>query len=397
MGQVVNVDSVSQRFTMGRPRTLRDWVTGGHKHTREFWALDDVSLEVKRGSSLGLVGPNGSGKTSLLSIIAGIITPTKGVVRTEGRVSALLELGAGFHPELTGRENIYLSGAILGMSRAEVNRRLDSIVEFSGIESFIDSPVKTYSSGMHVRLGFAVASSFDPDILIVDEVLAVGDEAFQLRCLARVRQIQEDGCSIILVTHSMDVAVAFTDEAILLDHGRVIDTGATVGIAEKYHELMRGPSQPSSDEATAVGPIRVTETQFRVGDTENPRRLRSGDTLDVLVGLNSSELVQTWALTVKITTSAGQLLFATNTDRWDARLGPIDGVREVRVTLPNLPLAGGSYQATVEVSEGERSPVWHASEAFQFVVPIDHRYLGPVRVMARIDGGLSVTHTYLSP
>ena len=393
MGHVVNVDSVSQRFTIGRPRTLRDWVTGGKKHTRAFWALTDVSLELKRGSSLGLVGPNGSGKTSLLSIIAGIITPTKGVVRTEGRVSALLELGAGFHPELTGRENIYLSGAILGMSRAEVNRRLDGIVEFSGIESFIDSPVKTYSSGMHVRLGFAVASSFEPDILIVDEVLAVGDEAFQLRCLARVRQIQEDGCSVILVTHSMDAAVAFTDEAILLDHGRVIDAGATVGVAEKYHELMRGPREPGPDAVTGGGPIRITETQFRVGDTENPRRLRTGDTLDVLVGLQSRELVPTWALTVKIMTSAGHLLFATNTDRWDARLAPIDGSRQVRVTLPNLPLAGGSYQAIVEVSEGERGPSWHTSKPFQFIVPIDHRYLGPVRVMARIDDDVQALRT----
>jgi lipopolysaccharide transport system ATP-binding protein len=217
---------------------LKQSIWRRRRYYREFVALDDVSFEVGRGETVGIVGRNGSGKSTLLQIVAGTLTPTRGTVETQGRVAALLELGAGFNPEFSGRENVYLNASVLGLARAEIDRRFDEIVAFAEIAPFIDQPVKTYSSGMYVRLAFAVAISVEPEVLIVDEALAVGDEAFQRKCFARIRQIQERGGTILFVSHAANAVRELCERAILMERGAavLIDTPKTV--LAYYHRLL---------------------------------------------------------------------------------------------------------------------------------------------------------------
>ncbi len=237
MSKILIVDNVSLKFDFKRARTIRDRFTRKNDPKKSFWAVKNVSFELSSGESLALLGPNGSGKSSLLKVIGGIHRPTSGQVKRRGRLGALLELGAGFHPELTGYENIFLNGAILGLSKKEINEILDEVIEFSGLSPFINSPVKTYSNGMYVRLGFAIAVHTNPDLLIIDEVLSVGDESFQNICLTKIKELQSKGSSIVLVTHNMQSALEFTQKGIVLSHGKVVAAGTTEEAVIAYHEL----------------------------------------------------------------------------------------------------------------------------------------------------------------
>jgi len=237
MTKILIVDDVSLEFGYRRARTLKDRLTRGNNQNETFWALQNIDFELNSGESLALLGPNGSGKSSLLKVIGGIHRPTAGVVKRRGRIGALLELGAGFHPELTGRENIFLNGAILGLSKKIINAAVDEIIDFSELKPFIDSPVKTYSSGMYVRLGFAIAVHSKPDLLLIDEVLAVGDESFQNQCLLKIKALQKEGSTIVLVTHNMQSALEFTQKGILMNQGKIVESGSTETCVIKYHEL----------------------------------------------------------------------------------------------------------------------------------------------------------------
>lgn len=236
MSKILIVDDVSLRFDFKRARSLRDRLTRDADPQKSFWALKNVSFALNTGESLALLGPNGSGKSSLLKVIGGIHRPTSGVVKRRGQIGALLELGAGFHPELTGRENIFLNGAILGLSKKLIESVIEEIIDFSELRPFIDSPVKTYSSGMYVRLGFAIAVHSKPDLLLVDEVLSVGDESFQNLCLKKIRELQASGSSIVLVTHSMNSALEFTQKGIVLSHGNIVADGTTEEAVKIYHQ-----------------------------------------------------------------------------------------------------------------------------------------------------------------
>jgi ABC-2 type transport system ATP-binding protein len=236
---VVRVHDVSKRFVIRKDKSLKERVVNlrrSNAHKDDFWALRDVDFDIQAGTTIGLCGANGSGKSTLLKTIGGIIQPTSGFVERRGRVAALLELGAGFHPDLTGRENVYLNAAILGLSKQETDRSFDSIVEFSEIGDFIDTQVKFYSSGMYVRLAFAIAVHVEPDILLVDEVLAVGDEPFQRKCLERIEAFQRDGCTIIFVSHSADQIRRICDRVVVLAHGTVVFDGDTEGGIEALRE-----------------------------------------------------------------------------------------------------------------------------------------------------------------
>jgi len=226
----VEIEGVSKRFRLYHEKftSLKERVIhGGKVPFEEFWALRDIDLRIEAGESVGLLGHNGSGKSTLLKCIAGILRPTTGEIRTQGRLAALLELGAGFQPDLTGRENVFLNGSLLGLKRSEIAARFDEIVHFSGdeVERMIDNQVKFYSSGMYVRLGFAIAINVEPEILLVDEVLAVGDEAFQRKCLDRVAAFQREGRTIIVVTHAADLVRQVCTRAAALDHGRLVEVG----------------------------------------------------------------------------------------------------------------------------------------------------------------------------
>jgi lipopolysaccharide transport system ATP-binding protein len=255
----VVVDGVSKRFRLYREKasSLKERFTRLRGSVyEEYWALKDVSLAVPRGTTFGLIGHNGSGKSTLLRLMAGIHRPTSGAIAVDGRVSALLELGAGFHPELTGRENIFLNAAILGLTRREIGSKIDEIIDFAGLGEFIDSPVKIYSSGMFVRLGFSVAVHVEPDILIIDEVIAVGDEDFQRRCFDHLYGLRNQGATIILVTHSLNLVQTICDNAAWLDHGELRAVGAAAEVVHQYlDEVNEVEAKRLASEASASGAV----------------------------------------------------------------------------------------------------------------------------------------------
>jgi ABC-type polysaccharide/polyol phosphate transport system ATPase subunit len=241
----VRFDSVSKRYFVEhhtlRPRR-RHWPALGilGRGLAEHWALRNASFEVRTGEALGIVGHNGAGKSTILKLLCGITAPTSGQISIRGRLAALVDIGSGFHPELTGRENIFLSGSMLGMSRAEITRKVEGIIEFAGVRDYIDVPVKRYSSGMYVRLGFSIAAHLDPDLLLLDEVLAVGDIAFQAKCLDRISDFRDSGCTIVLVSHDLATVERLCDRALLLDHGHIIMDGPPSRVIERYQTLAFG-------------------------------------------------------------------------------------------------------------------------------------------------------------
>lgn len=242
----VRVDHVSKKFRLyhERNQSLKSTIMRGRRSVHEdFWALKDVGFEVPTGSTFGLIGSNGSGKSTLLKCLAKIYYPEKGAISARGRVAALLEVGSGFHPELSGRENIFLNGSILGMSKKEITRKFDEIVDFSGVEQFIDQPVKNYSSGMYVRLGFSVAINVDPDVLVVDEVLAVGDAEFQDKCRQKFADFKDAGKTVILVSHAMGSVHEMCDHAAWLNHGELVMTGEAGPTINAYLSSLPGGAQ----------------------------------------------------------------------------------------------------------------------------------------------------------
>jgi ABC-2 type transport system ATP-binding protein len=239
MSFCVKVENVSREYRKYYQRTFKEFLTdrNAKNFNSVFWALKDVSFEVKEGSTLGLIGRNGSGKSTLLKIISGVLTPSSGQVIRPVSTAALLELGAGFQPDMTGRENIYLNSSILGRSRKDTSLVIDEIIDFSGIRDFIDTPVKFYSSGMYARLGFAIAIHTDPELLLVDEILAVGDAPFQKKCLDKIKEMQNEGRTIILVTHDSNTVQTFCDSAVMLDHGKLISQGDPIEVINTYSKL----------------------------------------------------------------------------------------------------------------------------------------------------------------
>lgn len=244
MSVTVALKNVSKRFTLRRERayTVLEFLTGFFRPRRapgeEFWALKDVDFEIPEGQTFGVIGPNGAGKSTMLKLMAGIVDPTSGQVVIQGRISPLLEVGAGFHPELTGRENIHLNAALFGLSGKETRARFDEIVEFSELGDFIDVPLKHYSTGMYMRLGFSVAANIIPDILLVDEVLAVGDEAFQRKCLAKIEDFRAQGRTIVFVSHDLPAVRRICHQALWLDKGRMMALGPTDDVVDRYLQSM---------------------------------------------------------------------------------------------------------------------------------------------------------------
>ncbi|HJQ41478.1 MAG TPA: ABC transporter ATP-binding protein [Jatrophihabitantaceae bacterium] len=351
MGDVmVRAVDLSRRFVIRKDKSLKEWVVNSRRkreHVEEFWALRDIDLEVDAGHTVGLIGHNGSGKSTLLKIIGGILAPTTGYVERRGRLAGLLELGAGFHGDLTGRENVYLNGSILGLKRREIDRCFDSIVDFSGIEQFIDTQVKFYSSGMYVRLAFAVAVHVDPDVLLVDEVIGVGDEPFQRKCLDRIKEFQNEGKTIVLVTHSLDQARQICDRVVLLDHGRIVMHGEPALAVREFREV-------NADIEAAVrahAPSTMTISKVRVLDADGIERgvFDTDDRLTIDYEVTAVAEVADWAAGIAIVDPAGTVVYGTNTALRDIDLAPLRGSRSVRFHFDDVPLAEGQYFVTVAV------------------------------------------------
>jgi lipopolysaccharide transport system ATP-binding protein len=310
-----------------------------------FWALRDVSLQVPRGASLGVIGRNGAGKSTLLKLLAGITAPSRGRIVIEGRTAVLIEVGSGFHPELTGRENVFLSGAILGMRRREIAAKLDRIVAFAGVERFIDTPVKWYSSGMYVRLGFAIAAHLEPDVLLVDEVLAVGDAEFQVKCLERIQELKRQGTTSLLISHDLSAVERLCDRAILLEGGAVAESGTPSDVVAGYHRRLTFPPTTSDEPLAAIkSGVALTNLAIHAADEPHALSLRTGRPVVVSIRFLVTKPLQTVEFEVRYYSADGKTCLAaarTSEGGEGLQLGPPGGTIEFRCDA--LPLQAGPY------------------------------------------------------
>ena len=353
----VVVDGVSKRFRMygERTRSLKQAVLQRRRATfEEFWALKDVSFEIEQGSTFGLIGENGSGKSTLLKCVAKILRPDTGGITTHGRVAALLELGSGFHPELSGRENVYLNGSILGLSRREIDKRLDEIVDFAGVEAFIDQPVKNYSSGMYVRLGFSVAINVDPDILLVDEVLAVGDASFQQKCMEKFADYRRAGRTVVVVSHAMGSLRNFCDTVAWLEHGRLQAVGAAGSVVDDYvdetHADRKVSGAAGADDARwGSGEIRVERVELLDASGGDTRTLRTGDDVVVRLHYRAEQPVERPVFGLGITTLEGHDVTGPNARDTGDVPDALQGRGHVDFRVDGLALLPGTYELTAAV------------------------------------------------
>ena len=367
MTDVIRVHDVSKQFALRKDKSLKERLVNARRskeHAESFWALRDIDLTFTSGSTTGLIGHNGSGKSTLLKVIGGILTPTSGYVERRGRLAALLELGAGFHGDLTGRENVYLNAAILGLSRRQTDDYFDEIVDFSGIEEFIDTQVKFYSSGMYVRLAFAVAVHVDPEILLVDEVLSVGDEPFQRKCLDRIRRFQREGRTIVFVSHGLDQVRQLCDRAVLLDHGRMLLDGTPTQAVRAFRDLNQEAEETSGEDADVLelGDRRVTIAEVAVADLNGRpvRTVPTGDGLRIAFQVETSSTLSDWIVGVAVEDTGGQVVWGANSDRMGVELPELPaGRHEVVVHFPHVPLTESVYQCSIAIADTGNRTVFH--------------------------------------
>ncbi len=368
----VDVRDVSKRFRLahGQYNSVKERIIHGGKRqaTEDFWALREVSLTVRSGETVGILGRNGSGKSTLLKCICGVLQPTSGEVAVRGKLAGLLELGAGFQQDLTGRENIYLNGSLLGMSKRDVDKVFDAIVDFSELEEFIDGPVKFYSSGMYVRLGFAVAVNMDPDILVVDEVLAVGDERFQRKCLNRVNQFQREGRTILLVTHSADTVRSICDRGVVLSHGRLIAEGEPGEATRIFREslmaegagmsiadptLVAVPAMPTSGAAADLPdterPVRIRSVHRVFSGDNTVPYMRSGDDLTIRVEFETLYPVDDVVFSLDVRDSDGNSIMRTDTSIIGMPIDAPPGTSVMHFGITQMPLLDGSFSFAIGI------------------------------------------------
>ena len=347
-------------------------------------ALMEVSFEVAAGETVGVVGANGSGKSTLLKLLAGIVRPTAGRVDVRGRLAALLELGAGFHPEISGRENVEINGLLLGMSRREIAARFDEIVRFAGIEEFLDAPVKTYSSGMAVRLGFAIAAHSDPDVLLVDEVLAVGDEAFAHRCLEKFSEFERAGKTLVFDSHDLALVSARCRRAIWLDRGRLASDGPAAETVARYRESVardEGDARLAAGLVGSAGRIGsgravLEAVRLRNGEGRETRRLRSGEAASVEMAVWAAEPLSDFVFGVAIATVSGAPVLGVNTEADGLGPGELSGEARVVLEIPSLDLAPGLYSLDAAVHARGGAPYDYRRDVLRFEVAAERACLG---------------------
>jgi ABC-2 type transport system ATP-binding protein len=357
----IDVEDISKRFRVFRekPTSLKQRLLTAHSRAEDFWALREISLDVREGSTFGLIGHNGSGKTTLLKCIAGILRPTSGTIRQRGRLAALLELGAGFHPELTGRENVYLNASFLGLSRKETDAAYEGIVDFAELEEFMDNQVKFYSSGMLVRLGFAVAVHVEPDVLLIDEVLAVGDEAFQRKCLDRVRTFQREGRTIVLVTHALDTVREICDRAAMLHHGRLHALGAPEDVVREMRYVLLGVTDPGFVPEQGTREAEIVEVQLVRASGASDGPVVIDDPLTIQVDVRQNEPVDDLDVDFEILDGAtNHPVLDARTSRAGIDLGRFDKKR-VRFRVDAFPYHAGKYWVTIGLSSRSSGHLYH--------------------------------------
>ena len=385
----IRVENLSKQYKIGvrnRHDTLRDLLMGGLKsmfsrngaapeRNDTFWALKNISLEIKQGEVAGIIGRNGAGKSTLLKILSRITEPTEGEAKIHGRVASLLEVGTGFHLELTGRENIYLNGSILGMKRAEIDHKFDEIVAFSEVERFIDTPVKRYSSGMYVRLAFAVAAHLEPEILIVDEVLAVGDIAFQKKCLGKMDAVAREGRTVLFVSHNMATMQALCQRLFLLEDGRVKLNGEPHAVISHYVSELSAIDFAEIDLANYPRGVHSREPAMRKAWTVNGKKVKSnlvlmGESLTVFFEFRCSRPIKNPGFGFVIEDGHGRPVFCLNNFIVPSKNNTFQSIRVgvASVKIPNVPLVPGTYFVNLAVMEGPQVCVDYVGQALAFHV-----------------------------
>lgn len=353
MSAAISVDDVSKKFRLyhERNQALKAAIMRRRRaRYEEFWALRDVSFEIPEGTTFGLIGENGSGKSTLLKCMANILRPDKGSIEVNGKVSALLELGAGFHQELSGRENVYLNGAILGLSKKQITDRFDEIVDFAGLEQFVDTPVKNYSSGMYLRLGFSVAINVEPDVLLIDEILAVGDAEFQQKCAEKFAELRESGKTIVIVSHALETIRNFCDQVALLDHGQVRAIGPSSKVIDEYLEGVH-IDRTGAGQATrsGTGEIRLEQVQLLDSSGKPTTRTRTGEAVTLRLEFATTEPVERPVFGFGIARVDGVGVTGPNMKDCDVIPEKLDGTGYVDYRIDWLPLLPGTYDVNVSI------------------------------------------------
>ena len=380
----IDAQGLSKRFTrhLDRRSTLKERIVRGRsRNTVDFWALNNVDLQVPKGSVYGIVGHNGSGKSTLLKLVTGIYRPTSGTIKADGRVAALIELGAGFHPDMTGRENIRLNGSILGLSKKQISDAMEDIIDFSGLREFIDDPVKHYSSGMYVRLGFSVAVHMDPDTLLVDEVLAVGDEEFQRKCFDYLYTLRKAGKTIIVVSHGLGQLESLCDEITWLDHGETQLTGPSSQVIAAYLDRVNTQEAARNFELRAVRPdelgadragsgqIRVREVALTNPDGEPLQHAETGTTCTFRIDLQAYEPILGPNVRIAIQHEGGALVSMVNNHRFGIDLGTVEGPFVVETDIIDNPLLPARYRIHIDVFDHTGARLLDSwTEALDFAV-----------------------------
>lgn len=378
---VVSVDNVAKRFKIHTENSVKErLVSFRSSQAQEFWPLKGVSFEVAAGETVALIGRNGSGKSTLLKLIGGIIEPSEGLVEYRGRIAALIELGAGFHPDLTGKENIYLNAAVLGLTQSEVDERLDSIIEFSGISEFIDTQVKFYSSGMYVRLAFAVAVHTDPDVLIVDEVLAVGDEAFQAKCMDRIKAFQREGRTIIIVTHAMEQVAELCTRAIFIEDGYIRVDGKPDVAIEAFRKSLAQDHSLSTvvPEVAKQHEISILNAGIRPS-IRNSLVFEQSEPITFFIDYESSRTIdRSVNCALQVDSTDGQLIFGTSAQSNGIEIqSPGRYTFEFALKTPSI--GGGRYVASFALVDAEGRHVSSRLQFESFEVERSPKIWGPVR------------------
>ena len=364
-GAVV-AEAVSRRFLVyPQPQvTLKEAILRRrHLQRTEVWAVRDVSFSIEPGEAVGVIGRNGSGKTTLLRLIAGIFGPSSGRLQVGGSVASLLELGAGFHPDFTGRENVYMNGAIHGLKRKFVEAKMDEIVAFAELERFIDVPVRTYSAGMYMRLGFSVAAHLDPDILLLDEVFAVGDEAFQRKCMSKILDLKARGRTLVFVSHSAPAVERLCERAILLSGGRLLADGPARDAIVQYQRMLAAEERPVERGAGlrewGTGEARVVDVRLEDAEGSERRQFLSGQSLVVRLRIEADEAILPPRVAIEFRDANGSLLGVNEAEAEELGWDGAAGVTELAFTCPHLPLADGRFQLSVALSRVDSTLQFH--------------------------------------